>query len=234
MRPLLLVPALLLSLAAAAPSTAAGQAEDDRPGIAVLPFSNGGSLGPNREDLEPLRVGVQQMLLTELAQNPALRIVERSALAEVMEEQDLAASGRVDARTAARVGKLVGARYVVTGGFVDLYGTFRLDGRIVDVETGEVLRSEQVRDRKERLYDLLVQMAGKITRDVRLPPLPRAVQQARQARRIPTEAATLYSKALLYQDRGEKDKAVELYRSIAERFPEMTEAREALRQLSET
>lgn len=226
--------ALGLAAAVAAPSPAQDAREaDTRPGIAVFPFTNGGSFGPDREDLEPLQVGIQQMLLTELAQNGSLRVVERSTLKELLEEQDLAAQGRVDPQTAARIGKLVGARYVVTGVFMDLYGNFRLDGRIVDVETGEILKTEQVRNRRERMYDLLVELSGKITRGVNLPPLPRAARQARRARNIPTEAATLYSKALVYQDRGETEKAVELYRTIAERFPEMTEAREALRQIAE-
>src|SRR5690606_12043859 len=52
-----------------------GQEADRRPGIAVLPFENGGVIGPDKEDFEPLTVGIQQMLLTELAQNPAVRIV---------------------------------------------------------------------------------------------------------------------------------------------------------------
>jgi TolB-like protein len=228
-----LLPLLLALLAyPAAAQDAPGRPVDTRPGIAVFPFTNGGSYGPGREDLEAMQVGIQQMLLTELSQNPALRVVERSALREVLGEQDLATAGRVDPQTAARVGKLVGARYAVTGVFMDVYGSFRLDGRIVDVETGEVVRTEQVRSRRERMYDLLTELAGKITRGVRLPPLPAGAREARRERRIPAEAATMYSKALVYQDRGQTERAVELYRAIAERFPQMTEAREALRQIS--
>lgn len=232
-----LLQALFFALAASVPSAASGQAApgppaDTRPGIAVLPFYNGGSYGAGREDLEALQVGIQQMLLTELAQNPTLRIVERSVLREVMAEQDLATTGRVDPETAARIGKIVGARYVVIGGFTDAFGTFRLDGRIVDVETTELVRAEKVRSRRERLYDLIPELAAKVTRGLRLPALPAAVRETRRERRIPTEAATMYSKALVYQDRGQTERAVELYRAIAERFPQMTEAREALRQIS--
>ncbi len=218
---LLLVPAL----------TAAQQTPDTRPGIAVFPFTNGGSYGANKEDLDALTVGLQQMLLTELNQNTSLRIVERSKLRDLMEEQNLGASGRVDANTAAKLGKIVGARYVVTGVFVDLNGDFRMDGRIVDVETSEVLKTEQVRDKMDKLYDMLVILATKITDGVKLPPLPSPVREARAKRPIPPEAITLYSRAQVFEDGGQKARAEELYKQITQRFPEMTEAKEALRQL---
>jgi TolB-like protein len=227
-----LLAALALGIVIAVPRAASPQATDRRPGIAVFPFTNGGSFGPAKEDLEPLQVGVQQLLLTELAQNGNLRVVDRGALRQILEEQNLATSGRVDPATAARVGTLVGARYAVTGVFVDLYGDFRLDGRVVDVETGEVLKTEQVRAKREKMYDMLVELASKITSGVKLPPLPGEVQEARRSRKIPSEAITLYSRAQFYQDRGRKDQALELYRRLVEQFPQMTEAREALKQLS--
>ena len=210
---------------------AAQGASDTRPGVAVFPFTNGGSFGPGKEDLEPLQVGVQQLLLTELAQNSRLRIIERSILKGILEEQGLVTSGQVDPRTAARIGKLIGARYVITGAFMDMYGAFRLDGRIVDVETGEILKTQEVRDRKQNLYAMLVDLSTKITTGVNLPPLEARVVQERRSREIPAEAVAMYSRAQVYQDAGRNDRAIELYRQIATRFPEMSQAKEALKQL---
>lgn len=78
---------LLVGLAAPA------AAQDSRPGVAVLPFENGGSYGQDKEDFDALEVGIQQMLLTEFAVNSALRVVERSRLRALMDEQDLGSSG---------------------------------------------------------------------------------------------------------------------------------------------
>jgi TolB-like protein len=230
-RSLVLIAALS---ALAAPRSAAAQqaGPDTRPGIAVFPFNYGGSFGARREDLAPLEVGIQQMLMTEFAQNPSLRIVERSRLREILDEQGLVTSGQVDPSTAARIGRLVGARYVITGGFVDNNGDFRLDGRIVDVETSEVMRAQQVRDDKDNLYPLLVELASRITARVNLPPLPSPVAQERRSRQIPPEAIALYSRAQVYQDSGRNAQAIQLYEQIAREFPAMTEAREALRQLA--
>ncbi|HET6763627.1 MAG TPA: CsgG/HfaB family protein [Longimicrobiaceae bacterium] len=215
-----------------APSPAAHVPASARPGIAVFPFTNGGAYGRNREDLAAMEVGIQQMLLTELQQNPALRIVERSALRHVLDEQNLATAGRVDAATAAQVGRLMGARYGITGAFMDLNGNFRLDGRIIDAETGEVIRAVRIQNqRRENLYPLLVDLAQQIMAGVELPPLAAATQQARRQRRVPDEAAALYSRAVFNAENGRKEQAIELYRRIVASFPDYTEAREELRQL---
>jgi TolB-like protein len=214
------LPFLVLALAGGL----AGQDQpaDARPGVAVLPFENGGSYGPDSQDLEAL---------SELAQNSQLRVVERGQLRALMEEQDLGASGRVEPGTAAELGRLVGARYMILGVFIDLFSDFRMDARIVDVETGEILSSQTVRDDRARIYDLLVEMAGKVTEGADLPPLTREIRQEREAREVPAEAVILYSRAQTYEDFGDRTRAVEVYRRIVQEFPQMTEAQEALRQL---
>lgn len=222
---LLLVPVVLVL---AAP--AAAQEPDTRPGIAVMPFANY-YVGSDAADFNGLEGGLQQMMLTELAQNSSLRIVERSALAAIMEEQNLSASGRVEADAAVRVGALVGAKYMILGSYNDIFGDVRIDARVVDVETSEIVRTEQVRDQRENIYRLLVDLSSQVVAGVDLPPLPAEVREARRSREIPSEAVTLYSRAQLYADGGQTDRAIQLYRQIAEQFPDLTEAREALRQL---
>jgi len=222
---------LFAALVAADVSAQVPDPGDERPGVAVLPFENGGSYGPDSQDMEALTVGIQQMLLSELAQNSQLRVVERGQLRALMEEQDLGASGRVEPGTAAELGRLVGARYMILGVFIDLFSDFRMDARIVDVETGEILNSQTVRNDRARLYDLLVELAAKVTEGADLPPLAREIREAREDREVPAEAVILYSRAQTYEDFGDRDRAVEVYRRIVQEFPQMTEAQEALRQL---
>ena len=209
------------------------QAQDTRAGIGVLPFHNGGSYGADAEVFDALEVGMQQMIMTELAQNPAARVVDRTVLRELLDEQDLGASGRVDPETAARIGQIVGAKYMVLGGFVDLFGDMRVDIRIVSVETSEVINVAKANDKREDLYGLVVQVGSDIMDGVDLPPLSPQVREARASRNIPEEAVTLYSRAIFYQDRGLKERAIDLYRRINDEWPDMTEASEALRQLEQ-
>ncbi len=221
---------LALSLAAvAALSPLAGQ--DTRPGIAVLPFENGGSYGQDKENFEALQKGIPGMLISELAQNPAARVVDRDGIESMLAEQNLAKDGRVDAATAARIGKLVGARYMIMGSFVDLYGRFRMDARIVNVETSEIIKVVKSDGKREDLFKLIQTLAEKLMVETRLPPLPAELGAAVRQRNVPTAALTYYSRALLYQDRGEKEKAAEFFSKAIEAFPNYAEAQEGLRKV---
>src|SRR6266571_2787538 len=133
------VPPALGGLAAQARSA------DTRPGIAVMPFDNGGSYGQDKENFDALQKGIAGMLISELAANPAARVVEREESEKLLAEQSLGASGKVTPETAAKIGKLVGARYVIAGTFIDFYGDFRLDARLVNVETSEIVKVESDR-----------------------------------------------------------------------------------------
>ena len=210
---------------------AQARAQDARPGIAVLPFDNGGSYGQDRENFDALQKGIAGMLISELSANPAARVVERAEVQRLLEEQNLGASGRVDAQTAAKIGKLVGARYIVTGTFIDFYGDFRVDARLVNVETSEIIKTESERMQRDHLFDIIRSVATRLMKDANLPPLPKQTSDQRMSRQVPTEALTYYSRALLYQDRGEKEKAVEMYNRALAVFPEYAEAQEGLQRV---
>lgn len=220
---------LALALAVGFIALPAAQGQDTRPGIGVLVFENGGSYGQDAEDFEALRVGLQQILMTELARNPAMRVVERSQLNALMAEQDL--GDRLDPNTAARVGQIVGARYMVLGSFMDFFGDFRLDARIVNTETSELVKAIGLRERREDLYQLIVDLASQLTTDVNLPALSNEEDLEEQAREIPVEALTLFSRAIFFEDRGDTDRAREYYSRAVQTFPEYTEATERLQHL---
>ena len=217
----------LAALSAQAPVAA----QDTRPGVGVLSFENGGSYGLESEDYAAFQVGLQQMLITELAVNSELRLVDRSRIQEVLAEIELGASGKVDANTAAQVGKIVGARYMIMGGFIDWYSDLRFDARIVDVETSEIIQAKFVRGKREDMFEMIVELADQVTRGADLRPLSRNLMEERKDIRLSEEAVRLYTKGLIYQDRGDNERAVELFSQVARDFPEYTPAQEALRQI---
>ncbi|HEY6809225.1 MAG TPA: CsgG/HfaB family protein [Gemmatimonadales bacterium] len=222
---------MLALLALAAFAVPARAQQDTRPGVAVLAFENGGSYGLNKEDYDALQRGMAGMMISELAANPAWRVVERAQIQKLLDEQNLGTSGRIDAQTAAKIGKLVGAKYVVTGSFIDLSGDFRLDVRVINGETSEIVKTESDHMQREHLFDLIRGVAQKLMKDVNLPALAKNVSDQRMSRQVPTEALTYYSRALLYQDRGQSDKAKEMYQRAVAVFPDYTEAKEGLQRL---
>jgi TolB-like protein len=205
--------------------------QDTRPGLAVLPFSNGGSYGQGKEDFAALERGIAGMMISELSQNPAARVVERQEIQRLLDEQNLGAQGRVDPQTAAKVGKLVGARYVVMGTFVDFYGDFRVDVRLVNTETSEIVKTESERMQRDHMFDIIRNIAARLMKDANLPALQRQASDQRMGRQVPTEALTYYSRALLYSDHGQKDKAVEMFNRAIAIFPDYAEAKEGLQRV---
>jgi len=204
----------------------------DRPGVGIWPFSNGGSFGSDPWDYEALGIGLQQMLITELSLNSGLRLVERSRLREIIEELELGQAGYIDPSTTASVGKLVQARYMIVGGFVDADGTMRLDARIDDVETGEILveTAAKVQDDRENLLDMVIELGIKLVESADLPPLPEEIVAERKSLNYPSEAVQLYSRALRREERGDLDGMVELLRQLASAFPQHIEGRQMLEQ----
>jgi TolB-like protein len=112
-------------------------AAEPPPTVAVLYFDYTGK----DQELEVLRKGLAQMLISDLSGTDTIRVVERDRLEDILTELKLQGSGKIDPKSAAKLGKLLGARYLVVGGYFDLQGALRVDARIVDVETGRVVKS---------------------------------------------------------------------------------------------
>ena len=68
-----------------------------------------------RGDWHNIGTGVGEMLVTALSETKKYTLVERSKLETVLNEQKLGASGAVTAQTAAKIGALLGANYIITG-----------------------------------------------------------------------------------------------------------------------
>lgn len=113
---------------------------------------------------------LSSMLSNELSNTGKFRVVERAKLEPVLREQNLAASGRVSQGTAAKIGQMSGAQYLVmgtvsafesdtsdTGGGISFGGIsiggkkgeayMAIDLRVVDTTTSEVAYSRTVEGR---------------------------------------------------------------------------------------
>lgn len=220
---------LTAAAAALALATPARAQQDTRPGVAVFPFENGGSYGMNREDYTALERGMAGMMISQLAANHGWRVVERENIQKLVDEQNLGGSGRVDAGTAAKIGKIVGAKFSVTGTFVDLSGNFRLDVRLINNETSEIVQVESATGKRDNMMSLLDDVAAKLMQDAKLPPLPKDVATTQKmSRQIPPDALLYYSRAVLYHDQGNKQKAIEMYQRAIDAFPQYAEAQDGL------
>jgi TolB-like protein len=173
--------------------------------FAVLPFENTGSYGQDKEVFTALELGIPEMLSRALDRHPGADVVASARLNETLRSMKLGPGQRVDAASAAEFGKEAGARYTVTGSFADFYGKFRINARLVDTRTGEIVKVVSNDDPKGQDR---AQLAAII--------------------QLVAERLTSFSRALLHEREGNRAKASEWYQSAIKAFPQFDEARAGL------
>jgi hypothetical protein len=78
-------------------------------------------------------------MIAELVTLRRFKVIERSALNKVLEEQSLHASGLVDDKTATNLGKIAGADAIVLGSLNVTKTQTKVSARVIDTETGETI-----------------------------------------------------------------------------------------------
>lgn len=215
----------------AALGSARGLAAQDAVSIAVLPFENTGSYGQDKEVFEGLELGLPALLASALDRHPAADAVPRTALTEAMRKQNLGAAQRVDAADAARIGTATGARFTVTGSFADFYGKFRVNARLVNARTGEIVKvvsndDPKLQDRAQ-LAAIIQLVAERLASAAGVGGYP----AGSSGRAIPTDAISAFGRGLLYESRNDRARASELYRGALTAYPGFEEAAAGLQRV---
>jgi len=197
--------------------------------FAVVPFESQQSFGLDQESLKALGGGIAQILASDLSLSPGGSAAPRSTTAGAITSQELGKSMRIDAATAAKIGKMVGARYVIMGNFVDYYGKFRLNVRVVDVQTGAIIKGFSNEDpqmqNRDQVYLITQTTAQRILQELKLPPAPASTAV------VPGEAVIAFSLGLQAEDAGDKARAASLYERALQSAPDFLEAKDALRRV---
>ncbi len=113
--------------------------------------------------------GLSEMIVTELVKTGNYRVIERQELDQILNEQNLGASGTITPESAAQVGKVLGVELAVMGavtefgykksdtsgrikgfglGLESQSATVGLDLRMVNTTTAEILSAENIRREK--------------------------------------------------------------------------------------
>ncbi len=84
---------------------------------------------------------LSQIIMASIDEDDRYQVVEREKLLLALEELNLGTSDIADPETRLRLGNIVGARLMVFGSYLILANKMRLDIRLVDVETGRILKA---------------------------------------------------------------------------------------------
>jgi hypothetical protein len=193
-----------------------GTSQDRRPVVAVLDYINASMR--TDADYKVLSKGIATVLASRLGETDSVRIVTREKLQEIIAEQTLGTSGRVDASQAVQVGKLLNAHHIIYGTYlVQPNGDTRITASAYSVETSEMEFSTQVRGPAEKLQDLIDQLGDKLATGMKLP-----AARARQVGRAATGGLgelVILSKAIDADDRKATAEAIPLYKMFLAKAP---------------
>lgn len=216
--PSLMLPALML--ASALPLAAQRPTADARPTVAVMYFTNSALV--DNASYAPLSKGMAEMLITELAQNAGVRVVERDRLQSLIEEQNLQNSDRVDKETAVKLGKTLGARHLLMGSFViDPKQNMRIDVRAVNTETSAIEYTETISGKSDKLLEMVMQLGAKVNAGLKLPAMKTAsITTPAAANPNQFKALMAMSRALEAEDSKNPAQAAKEMRSAVALLPE--------------
>lgn len=205
--------ALLCVAALVAPAPSAAAAGDLRKTgkirLAVLYFDN--ECVTDRERLDPFQKGIADTLTTDLGRLGRLQVVERERLDALLSEMKLQQSGLADPATAAKIGKILGVQALLMGSYTAIGGMIRIDARIVEVETGLVLKAEEVTGRTDDFFQLEEALVEKIAAGLDAPLTTEEHTLLARTGGRSFAAFLEYSRGLDAMDRGRLSEAEEAF-----------------------
>lgn len=196
--------------------------------IAIIYFDN----SSDDIKLNQLKKGLADMMISDLSKVSMLDVVERARLEEILKEQKLNNSSNFDAKTATKIGKLLGAEHIMTGSFFELMGRLRIDSRLIDVETGKIIKSEGVDGPTGTFFDLEKLLVTKMVSgfDVELQPKEKEAIEDKTGK-ISYKSSLLFSESLNLIDKGDHHKAIEKLEKVLKDNPEFSPAKKALEKI---
>jgi len=115
------------------------------------------------QGVNQLTKDLQEKLVTAFASR-GMQVVERDKLEKVLEELQLGYSGLVNMESAKKIGELLGAEGIILGTISDMGNDISLNGRMVDISSGNTLSAGEVNLVKTPLVQQLLatQVEGEV------------------------------------------------------------------------
>jgi eukaryotic-like serine/threonine-protein kinase len=141
-------------------------AEDGRRSVAVFYFDN---LSGDPQ-LDWLRTGLTDMLVTNLSQSPGLRVLGTSRLYQLLDETGHRDDRTMSAPIVESVAGKAQATTALVGSFVRAGSQIRIQATLQDPKSGEVLASERVEgDAESGLFALVDELTGRVRKRLETP-----------------------------------------------------------------
>jgi TolB-like protein len=163
-------------------------AAQNAPVVAVLVFENG-SFGAGARDYDGIGKGIADVMITDLASSTKVRVVDRSRIQNILDEQKLTSTGAVNAETAVRIGRLMGACYSIYGTYMrGPTGDQVLTVHTTSNETGQIQNAIKETSKGDNVMELIANASTKFANQVNVSACP-GNAGARRSGDSPADAA---------------------------------------------
>jgi TolB-like protein len=197
----------------------AGAGHAPKKTVAILYFDN----HTGSPDYDPLGKGISSMMISDLSSVPEIQLVERERMQDIVKEIDAQHTQYFDSTTSVKVGKMIGAQYVVVGSFATVKPQMRIDTRVVSVETGQIVKTAQVTGDQDKFFDLEQKLADQLIDGlgVALSPSEKQTLASQEKADRVDDVKTMadYSQALALYDRGEYVDALTKMAPVVQKAP---------------
>ncbi len=131
--------------------------------VAVLDFQN----VSNSSELNYLQNAIPEMLVTGLLISKKIKVVEREKLKKILEEIKFSLSGTIAPEKSIEIGKMTGADTLLMGSIIKIGHQMRIDARLIDIQTSEVILAEKVKfNTEEEVIEATDTLAEKIVKSL--------------------------------------------------------------------
>jgi len=207
--------ALVLSLLLGASSAA-----DDKPIVMVAPFR----VESTDPELQQVGKGFADMVAGDLVAWDGVTVVDRERVQDAIAELKLQRTKYFDPKTRLKIGKFLGARYLIGGTMVTKGQALNIQASVLDLVTSQQKAEARVQGRSDDVFDLEQELVNKLTASI-----DARVRDAggRRKVRVPTLAALAdYGKALDLSDQGNVEEASKAFAALVSKAPTFGLARD--------
>ena len=132
--------------------------------VAVLRFHN---ITGNAPD-EWIGVGIAETVTADLKSIHGVSVVGRELIYDVLRRWNADQQTDFDEKFATRLGREVGARWMVVGGYQRLGEMLRITARFVEVESGEIIKTVKIDGQMNDIFALQDKIVYELSRDLDL------------------------------------------------------------------
>ena len=187
-------------------------------------------LGPGEiiGELGFITKGLADFFEADFSNISSLKVVERDKIDFILKEIELSEKGKVDASTAVRVGKLLGAQLMIFGSIVQLdKNNTKMLCKVVKVETSEILTSVE-REGKPDYFKMEKDMVMELAEKLNLALSDDTQELIKTSNTESTDAATLYARGLFHMDKYDYKKAYEYFKKAYDLDNTFVEAKQKM------